>query len=165
MGAQTCVARISKHLPEKSRRAFLKWWTGEKERAVHVRVISISRRGYLLQIRMSLAAKYPVVRQLTKAWRRQLDLQRTRCWTRQSKGQFSLTDGWGDIIEEICNDRAGASASDDVGIRLTPKACRHTGRRSPDCGWNQIWSTTIPGIYLKRWILVIWAVLHFLFDY
>ena len=27
----------------------------------------------------------------------------------------TLTDGCGDIIEKICNDRAGASASDDIG--------------------------------------------------
>ncbi len=103
--------------PQTDCEAFLEWWTGEKERAVRDRVILVV-----------VGVCYKC--ECHKKWLQSIEeeewfdndngLMGVRFTTFTMLNQVihdneSLKDGWGDIIEKMSNDRAGASASDDIG--------------------------------------------------
>ena len=95
--------------PQTDRKAFLEWWTGEKERAVRDRValvVVVSSYKYACH----------------KEWLQTIEeeewfdnddgLMRVRFMTLANCNN-SLTDGWGDIIKKVSKDSAGAIAQDD----------------------------------------------------
>lgn len=101
--------------PQSDREAFLEWWTCEKERAVRDRVILV------VVIR---CVKYACHREWLQGieeeeWFHNDDsLIGVRFTTLENLDKAiddneSLTDDWGDIIEKMCTDSAGAIAPDD----------------------------------------------------
>jgi hypothetical protein len=103
--------------PQSDREAFLEWWANEKERAVRDRVVLVVVSG---------TYKYACQRE----WLRNIEEEvwldndegggvvRFTTWAKFCQAidcGVSLTDSWGDVIEKMGKDSAGASASDDIG--------------------------------------------------
>ena len=101
--------------PQSDREAFLEWWTCEKERAVRDRVILV----VVIRFVKYVCHKEWLQSIEEEEWFHNDDtLMGVRFTTSENLDKAivdneSLTDDWGDIIEKMSTDSAGAIAPDD----------------------------------------------------